>query len=63
MPILQLKVGDKLLMRKKHPCSADIFTVARIGSDIRIICSGCGRDIMLPREKLEKMIKKVIIPE
>lgn len=60
MPILALKVGDMLLMKKKHPCSSDIFKVTRVGSDIRIVCDGCGRDLMLPREKLEKMIKKVI---
>ena len=60
MPILSFKVGDKLLMRKKHPCSSDVFTVTRVGSDVKIVCTGCGRDLMLPREKIEKMIKKVI---
>ena len=55
-----LSVGDLVQMKKKHPCSADIFKVARVGSDVRIICTGCERDITLPRESLEKMIKKVI---
>lgn len=61
MSIIKLSVGDKIVMKKKHPCSSDIFTVARLGSDIRIICSGCGRDLTLPRESLEKMIKKVVV--
>ena len=60
MPIISIKVGDKLVLKKKHPCSSDVFKVMRVGSDIKIICDGCGRDLMLPREKLEKMIKKVI---
>ena len=59
MPIINFNVGDKLLMRKKHPCSADVFKVMRVGSDIKVLCTGCGRDLMLPREKLERMIKKV----
>ncbi len=60
MPIIKFSVGDKIIMKKKHPCSSDVFTVARIGSDVRIICDGCSRDLTLPRESLEKMIKKVV---
>ena len=60
MPIIAFNVGDKLQLKKKHPCSSDIFKVTRVGSDVKIICEGCGRDLMLPREKLEKMIKKVL---
>ena len=63
MNIIHFEVGDILVLKKKHPCSADKFKVQRSGSDIRIICTGCSRDITLPREKLEKMIKKVITPE
>ena len=63
MNIIHFEVGDILLLKKKHPCSADKFKVQRSGSDVRIICTGCSRDITIPREKLEKMIKKVITPE
>ena len=60
MPIVRFNVGDTLKLKKKHPCSSDSFKVARVGSDIRIICTVCGRDINVPREKLEKNIKAVI---
>ncbi|MBQ7326061.1 MAG: DUF951 domain-containing protein [Clostridia bacterium] len=60
MQIIKLSVDDRLLMKKKHPCSSDIFQVMRVGSDVRVICCGCGRDMTLPRESLEKMIKKVL---
>lgn len=60
MSIVRFNVGDTLKLKKKHPCSSDSFRVARIGSDIRIICTVCGRDINIPREKLEKTIKAVI---
>ncbi len=63
MPIVRFNVGDILKMKKKHPCSSDSFRVARVGSDIRIICTLCGRDINIPREKLEKTIKSVITAE
>lgn len=59
MKPIKISVGDILLMKKKHPCGADSFKVIRIGSDIRIACTGCGRDLTLERCALEKMIKSV----
>ncbi len=56
--ILPLAVGDILEFKKEHPCGSRRFTVMRIGSDIRLICCGCGRDMTLPREKVEKATKK-----
>ena len=60
MEIIKIDVGDRLIMKKKHPCTSDTFTVLRVGSDVRIRCTGCDRDLTLEREKLEKMIKKVL---
>ena len=59
MRIIKLDVGDTLEMKKQHPCGAKLFTVLRVGSDIRIRCQNCGHDVTVPREKLEKNIKKV----
>ena len=63
MNIIRFETKDKLCLKKKHPCGSDVFTVARCGSDVRIICDGCGRDLTLSREALEKNIKKVITTE
>lgn len=60
MAIIHFAVGDDLILKKKHPCDCDVFRVMRGGSDVRIICTKCRRDLTLPREKLEKMIKQVI---
>ena len=59
MNIPKILVGDVLELKKKHPCGSARFTVLRIGSDIRIVCEGCGRDMVLPREKLEHAIRKI----
>ncbi len=59
MKIVKLSVGDILVMKKKHPCSSDSFKVMRVGSDVRIVCTGCGRDLTIGREALEKSIKQV----
>ncbi|MBO5205967.1 MAG: DUF951 domain-containing protein [Clostridia bacterium] len=63
MNIVKFGVGDTLIMKKKHPCSSDAFRVLRAGSDCRIVCLGCSRDLTLERRALEKMIKKVIPQE
>ena len=60
MKIVRFNVGDILVMKKKHPCGSDVFTVIRGGTDCRIKCDGCARDLTLQREALEKMIKKTI---
>lgn len=57
---MDIQVGDKLLMKKKHPCGADIFTVTRIGMDFKLVCSGCGHEVMIPRKTAEKSLKKII---
>jgi hypothetical protein len=60
MAIIRFDVGDTLVLKKKHPCSSDRFAVTKGGSDIKLICQGCGRSLSVPREKAEKMIKTVI---
>ncbi len=60
MTIPVFETGDTLEMKKKHPCGSFSFLVLRTGSDIRIRCLSCGREILVPRIKLEKNIKSII---
>ena len=57
--IPHIGVGDILEMKKPHPCGEKRFRVMRTGSDIRLVCEGCGRDMVLPREKVEKAIRRI----
>lgn len=59
MAISSFSVGDTLKMKKPHPCGSFLFSVLRCGSDVRIRCQGCGREVTVPRIKLEKSIKSV----
>ena len=56
----EIKVGDRLEMKKAHPCGSIEWEVLRIGMDFRLKCSGCGRMIMLARGDVMKRIKKII---
>ena len=61
MNVIEFDVGDILEMKKPHPCGGRNFRVLRTGSDVRLVCMECGRDMTMPRLKLEKNIKKVVI--
>ena len=63
MNIVKLAVGDIAEMKKKHPCGASSFRILRVGSDVRVVCLGCGRDMTMERVKLEKAIKNIIPTE
>ena len=56
--ILRLTIGERLELKKQHPCGGRIFTVLRVGSDVRIVCDTCGRDMVLDRVKLEKAVRR-----
>ena len=60
---MDIKVGDRLEMKKPHPCGSKLFTVNRIGMDFKILCEGCGHEVYIPRSKGEKNIKKIIPKE
>lgn len=56
----EIRLGDKVKMRKTHPCGSDEWSVIRIGADIKIKCLGCGRIVMMDRADFVKRRKKVL---
>lgn len=60
LEIKKFDVGDILEMKKQHPCGERRMKVLRVGSDIRVLCVGCGRDVTVARVKLEKNIRRII---
>ena len=60
MPIVKIQTGDQLELKKPHPCGSHLFRVSLVGSEVKIVCAGCGRDLILDRVKLEKAIRRVI---
>jgi len=59
---MQLNLGDRVELKKNHPCGKKsyIFIIMRVGADIKIKCETCGRELMLPRVKAEKIIKNIL---
>ena len=58
MPTVQL--NDRVETKKPHPCGGKMWLVLRVGLDYRLRCEKCGREVMTPRIKAEKSIKRVL---
>ena len=56
---MNINIGDILTLKKKHPCGSERWRVTRIGADFKMICLGCGHELMLPRSRVERNIKKI----
>lgn len=60
---MELQLQDTVKLKKSHPCGNDTFTITRVGMDIKLRCTRCGHEVMLPRKKAEKAIKQILPKE
>ena len=60
---MDLKLHDVVELKKEHPCGSRRWEVLRVGMDIRLRCAGCGHEVLAPRRKVEKSIKRLISKE
>lgn len=51
---MDFSIGQKIKMKKPHPCGANQWEILRVGMDFRLKCLGCGHQIMVPRKTVEK---------
>ncbi|MFU0801047.1 MAG: DUF951 domain-containing protein [Xylanivirga thermophila] len=58
--MMEFAVGDIIQTKKKHPCGSDTWSIMRLGADVKIKCTGCGRIVMMDREHFEKRAKRVV---
>ncbi|MDR1565311.1 MAG: DUF951 domain-containing protein [Oscillospiraceae bacterium] len=59
---MNINVNATIELKKPHPCGSREFAVLRAGMDFKIKCKGCGHELMVPRAKLEKSVKRVVEP-
>ncbi len=60
---MDLRLHDLVELKKPHPCGGTRWEILRVGMDIKLRCRGCGHELMLPRSKAEKSIRKVLTKE
>ena len=59
----EYKAGNLVVMKKGHPCGENLWEIMKLGADIRIKCTKCGRIVIIPRIDFNKKIKKVLEKE
>jgi hypothetical protein len=55
-----LRMADVLRLRKAHPCGSLDWVVVRLGADIGLKCTGCGRRILLSRREVARRMKATV---
>ena len=58
--MLDLRLDDVLRLRKPHPCGGYEWRVVRLGADIGLVCTTCGRRVLLTRREVEKRTKQFV---
>ena len=60
MPLdVKFEVGDKIKMKKPHPCGSSQWEILRVGADFRLKCLGCGHQVMVTRKLVEKNTREI----
>ncbi len=55
-----LKLDDRVRLRKPHPCGSYEWKIVRLGADIGLECLRCGRKVLLPRRILARRMKSIL---
>jgi hypothetical protein len=55
-----IQLDDVVRLRKPHPCGGYEWVVVRLGADIGLRCTTCGRRVLLPRRELAKRLKTIV---
>lgn len=56
----EIQLDDVVRLRKPHPCGGYEWIVVRLGADIGLRCTTCGRRVLLPRRELAKRLKTIV---
>ena len=51
---VDLRIGDRIGLRKAHPCGSRAWQVVRLGADIGLVCDGCAHRILMDRLGVER---------
>ena len=58
--VMEIRLGDVVRLKKKHPCGGYEWQVVRLGADIGIRCLQCRRRVLLDRSTFERRLKSFV---
>ena len=60
---MKVALGDRVKMKKQHPCGINNWEVIKLGMDVGLKCSGCGREVRLMRADFDRRFRGFIDQE
>jgi hypothetical protein len=60
-PPIPFRIGDRIELRRPHPCGGQAWDVDRLGADLGLRCATCGRRILLERRHVERRLVAFIV--
>ena len=57
---IEIRLGDVVRLKKKHPCGSYEWQVVRLGADIGVRCLKCQRQVLLERSIFERRVRAFI---
>ena len=58
--VMDIKLGDVVRLKKKHPCGSYEWQVVRLGADIGVKCLKCHRRVLIERGVFERRVKEFV---
>jgi hypothetical protein len=59
-PIVPVELTDVVRLKKPHACGGNSWEITRVGADIRLKCTQCGRSVMLQRSEFDRRFRGFI---
>ena len=53
-------LGDRVILKKPHACGENLWEIVRVGADVKLKCTACGRVVMLDRLEFLNRAKKLL---
>jgi hypothetical protein len=53
---IPFRLGDRVELRRAHPCGGRTWDVERVGADLGLRCTTCGRRVLVERRRVEQRL-------
>jgi hypothetical protein len=57
---MEIRLGDVVRLKKKHPCGSYEWQVVRLGADIGLQCLKCQRRVLLEHSVFERRARGIV---
>ena len=58
--VMEIRLGDVVRLKKKHPCGGDVWEVVRVGAVIGMVCRTCRHRVLISRVVFERRVKELV---